>query len=129
MSRPRINHSLTRRADQAGSLAAIGFVPLTFQRTLMPRSTMDQALVTGLTVAANRALVSLVQESIQAGALLSLGTAGAARRTRRDGAARTLALDVAAVGGGHRDPASRSRAGIGSRSPGPSARTGGYWLP
>jgi len=118
---------LSRRADQAGSLAGLGFLPLTFQRTLMPRSTLDQALATGLTLAANRALVSLAQESIQAGALLSLG---AKRRNDLDPAVWsrvTIGLDLAAIAGGvgiqrafarrRREPLARA-----------SARTGGYWL-
>ena len=40
----------------------------------MPRGTMDQALVTGLSAAANHALISLVQESIQAGRWWCRGT-------------------------------------------------------
>jgi uncharacterized membrane protein len=126
LSRPRINHSLTRRADQAGSLAAIGFVPLTFQRTLMPRSTMDQAIVTGLTLAANRALVSLVQESIQAGALMTLGKNGGGGDTAKWGR-RTLVFDVAALAAGigiQRAIARREREPIARAS----VRTGGYWL-
>ncbi|MET1000994.1 MAG: hypothetical protein ABWZ15_04225, partial [Acidimicrobiia bacterium] len=73
------HQSLAGRADQAGLLYAATNAPLTFQRTLMPRSTMDQALVTGLSAAANHALVSLIQESIQAAALV---IGGQARRRR-----------------------------------------------
>jgi uncharacterized membrane protein len=126
LSRLRHSHSLARRADQAGSLAAVGFAPLTFQRSLMPRSTVDQALVTGLTLATNRALVSLVQESVQAGALLTLG----GRRKEVDPATWgrvTLGLDLAAIIAGigiqrafarrRREPLARA-----------SVRTAGYWL-
>jgi uncharacterized membrane protein len=125
VSHPRIAHSLTRRADQAGSLVALGSVPLTFQRTLMPRSTVDQALVTGLTIAANRALVSLAQESIQAGAFLALGA-----RKDLDPATWsrvTLGLDVAAIAAGigiQRALARRRREPLARAS----VRTGGYWL-
>ena len=72
MPRPR-NRSLHGRANQAGILFAAANAPLTFERTLMPRGTMDQALVTGLSAAANHALISLVQESIQAAALVMSG--------------------------------------------------------
>ena len=65
MPRPR-NRSLHGRANEAGILFAAANAPVTFERTLMPRGTMDQALVTGLSAAANHALISLVQESIQA---------------------------------------------------------------
>lgn len=47
MARRRFSRSLGHRADQAGILLAGANVPLTFQRTLMPRPTVDQALVTG----------------------------------------------------------------------------------
>jgi uncharacterized membrane protein len=127
MERMRIAHSLVRRADQAGSLAGLGFVPLTFQRTLMPRSTMDQALVTGLSVATNRALVSLVQESIQAAALLAVGGSAGARAHPSRWSRATLALDLAAVGAGiavQRAFARRDREPL-TRA---SARTGGYLM-
>ena len=71
MSR-RYVQSLRHRADQSGMLLAGGNVPLTFQRTLMPRPTMDQAIVTGLTLASEPRADSLIQESIQSLALLAL---------------------------------------------------------
>lgn len=127
MSRQRIAHSLHRRAEQSGSLAAAGWVPLTFQRTLMPRSTMDQALVTGLTMEANRVLVSLLQESIQAAALVTLGRDRHAETAPMRWSRRTLALDVAAAAAGiavqrsfarhHREPLSRA-----------AVRSAGYWV-
>ena len=127
MSRQRIAHSLHRRAEQAGSLAAAGLVPLTFQRTLMPRSTMDQALVTGLTMEANRVLVSLVQESIQAAALVTLGRDRHAETAPMRWSRRTLTFDVAAAAAGiavqrsfarhHREPLSRA-----------AVRSAGYWV-
>jgi uncharacterized membrane protein len=126
MRRERISRALRRRAETTGSLAAAGFVPLTFQRTLMPRSTMDQALITGLTMEANRALVSLLQESLQSAALLTLGasrhTAESERWSRR-----VLVADAAAMAAGigiqrwfaSREDEPLQRAAV---------RTGGYWL-
>ncbi len=125
MSR-RYVQSLRHRADQSGMLLAAANVPLTFQRTLMPRPTVDQAIVTGLSIASNHALVALVQETIQATALLTL------RRTsiRSDNVAwsrASLALDAAAIGTGialqrgfrqrNREPLARA-----------AFRTGGFWL-
>ncbi len=102
MPRRRSAPSLAHRADQAGILVAGMNVPLTFQRTLMPRNTLDQAIVTGLSIASNHALVSLVQETIQSGALLVLG--GGTRKARsfddRTWSQVTIALDLAAVGAG-----------------------------
>jgi len=61
MPRARHDRSLSYRAQQTGLLVASTNIPLTFQRTLMPRNTSDQALITGLSFAANNALVGLVQ--------------------------------------------------------------------
>ena len=55
MPRRHVARSLGHRADQTGLLLAGGNLPLTFQRTLMPRPTMDQAIVTGLSIASNHA--------------------------------------------------------------------------
>jgi uncharacterized membrane protein len=119
--------TLGGRSEQAGLLVAAANAPLTFQRTLMPRSTVDQALVTGLSATANHALVTLLQEAIQSAAL-AIG--GQARRRRLDEGrwGRTvLGADVASIGAGlalqrcfrqrHREPL--ARAGV---------RTGGFWL-
>ena len=107
-------------------LLAAANVPLTFQRTLMPRPTIDQAIVTGLSIATNHALVSFVQETIQSTALVAL------RRTnqRSDNVAwgrMSVALDLVAVGAGiglQRAFKQRRR----ERLPRAAARTGGYWL-
>jgi uncharacterized membrane protein len=123
----RIAHSLVRRADQSGSLAGIGFVPLTFQRTLMPRSTVDQAIVTGLTIASNRSLVSLIQESIQAAALLGVGGREGAEADPARWSRATLGLDVAAIAVGigiQRRFSSREHEPLARAS----VRTAGYWL-
>ena len=125
---PRIGFSrnLGYRADQAGLLVSATNVPLTFQRTLMKRPLIDQALVTGLSIAANHAVVALAQESVQAAALILRRQARL--ETEDAGWSRTtIALDVGAVGLGiavqrafrqrHREPLVRA-----------GARTTGYWL-
>jgi uncharacterized membrane protein len=101
--------------------------PVTFERTLMPRGTMDQALVTGLSAAANHALISLVQESIQAAALVVSGQGRHAPADDRRWSRATIATDLAAIGVGiavqralrqqHHEPLPRA-----------GARTGGFWL-
>jgi uncharacterized membrane protein len=123
----RAARSLGRRADACGVLVAGTNVPLTFQRTLMPRSTVDQALVTGLSITTNQALVELVQESIQAGAFVV-----ARRLFGRDVSERTwgraaVALDAAAFATGLAiQRGFRQRAG--EQLPHAAARTGGFWL-
>lgn len=126
MPRRSYVQTLRHRADQSGMLLAAANVPLTFQRTLMPRPTADQAIVTGLSIASNHAWVALLQESIQATALFAL------KRIGRDGdteawSRASIALDVAAIGAGiglQRAYRQRRR----ERLPRAAARTGGYWL-
>lgn len=125
MSRSYVQ-TLRHRADQSGMLLAAANVPLTFQRTLMPRPTMDQAIVTGLSIASNHAFVTLLQETIQSTALVAL------RRTNRRSdtvawSRASIALDVAAIGAGvafQRAFRQRPR----ERLPRAAVRTGGFWL-
>ncbi len=126
MSRRHRVQSLRFRADQSGMLLAAANVPLTFQRTLMPRPTMDQAIVTGLSIASNHAWVSLIQESIQSTALVALRKTGARSDTVTWGRA-SVALDAVAIAAGiglQRAFKQRPR----ERLPRAVARTGGYWL-
>jgi uncharacterized membrane protein len=123
----RRSRSLHGRANQAGILFAAANAPVTFERTLMPRATMDQALVTGLSAAANHALIGLVQESIQAAALIVSGQGRHAPIDDRRWSRATIATDLAAIGVGiavqralsqeDREPLTRA-----------GARTGGFWL-
>jgi uncharacterized membrane protein len=92
---------MSRRAGATGAAVAASAVPYTFQRTLMTRSNLDQALVTGLSYSIGQALVTALQEGIQSGATL------ASRTTRGPNGASlirwsrwTIALDVAAIAGG-----------------------------
>ena len=123
----RRSRSLHGRANQAGILFAAANAPVTFERTLMPRGTMDQALVTGLSAAANHALISLVQESIQAAALVVAGQGRRAPIDDQRWSRATIATDLAAIGVGiavqralsQQDREPLTRAG---------GRTGGFWL-
>ena len=123
----RSRSSLGRRADAAGLLVSGGNVPLTFQRTLMPRTTVDQAIVTGLSISTNQALVTLVQESIQAAALLLLRDRARKGIDRRTWSRASIAFDLGTVGAGvalqrafrqrPREPLERA-----------AVRTAGFWL-
>ncbi|MBM3660169.1 MAG: hypothetical protein FJW95_11820 [Actinobacteria bacterium] len=114
--------TLLKPAGRAGRLVALADLPFTFERTLMPRATSDQAIITGLSFSINTAIAELVQESVQA---LSWVAAGRADRSTRHRT--TLGLDAVAMVAGlatqalvplsHREPL--TRAGV---------RTGGYWL-
>src|SRR3954469_5702929 len=100
MPRSRRHPSLGYRAEQTGLLVAAANAPLTFQRTLMPRTTSDQALVTGLSFAANHALASLIQESLQSAALLLSGEAKGGAADERRWSRASLAIDAAAIAAG-----------------------------
>jgi uncharacterized membrane protein len=57
------------RTQQTGMALALAFVPATFQRTLMPRSTLDQALTTGICGALDYGFAALIQDTVEAVAL------------------------------------------------------------
>jgi uncharacterized membrane protein len=127
MARRRLARSLGHRADQTGLLLAGGNLPLTFQRTLMPRPTMDQALVSGLSLATNHAFVALVQETIQSVALLALGRRGQDQDDEEAWSRATIVADLLAAGLGlalQRTLEQRP----GEHLPRAAARTGGFFL-
>src|SRR5918992_4065602 len=82
MGRQSPNAGIGGRTQQAGTLVAGAMVPLTFQPTLMPRSALDQALVTGISTSLNYALAALIQDSIEALALRAAGRDDPARVDR-----------------------------------------------
>ena len=94
----------------------------------MPRGTMDQALVTGLSAAANHALIGLVQESIQAAALVVSGQGRHAPLDDRRGAGRRSRPMSAAIGLGLACAARPAVSNTASRSPAPAAAPAGFWL-
>jgi uncharacterized membrane protein len=102
---------------------AVANGPLTFQRTLMPRGTRDQGIVTGLSTAVHYGVAALIQDSIEALALQAAGERADPRRVRH----LTLAADALAVAGGlalerslrRRPDETLSRAAV---------RTAGHWL-
>jgi uncharacterized membrane protein len=117
--------ALSRRAEDCGLLVAGTNVPLTLQRTLMPRGSIDQAIVTGLSISTNQSLVSFVQDTIQACGQLVL------RRRGRDVDERQLeravvVADLAALAAGVVvQRALQQRAG--EPLPRAAARTAGFW--
>lgn len=81
-------------------LVAAALLPITFQRSLMPRSALDQALVTGISTSLNYGLAALVQDSIEALALRSIGAADPAQVDRHGWRRASIGLDLAAIGVG-----------------------------
>ena len=76
------NAGIGGRTQQAGTLAAATIMPITFQPTLMPRSRVDQALVTGSSTSLNYSLAALIQDSIEALALRGAGRSNPSRADR-----------------------------------------------
>ena len=70
---------LGHQSRQTAMFLAAATVPRTFQRSLMPRSNLDQGLITGIATVANYALASVLHDVIaEAGIRV-------ARRIRREG--------------------------------------------
>lgn len=114
------------RSDQAAAFVAAASMPLTFQRTLMPRSTLDQGIITGASTALSFLATALVQDAIEAFAARVLDPSGVAPVD--DAAVRrvSLALDVGALMTGFAmQQAFRQHPHEPIRNA--AARTAGYW--
>jgi hypothetical protein len=121
------NAGVGGRTQQAGTLVAATVMPITFQPTLMPRSALDQALVTGISTSLNYAFAALIQDSIEALALRGAGRTDPARVDRHAWRRASVGLDVAAVAAGLAiQRALRARPG--ERLPRGGARTAAWWL-
>ena len=88
------------RADQAGVFAAAAGVAMTFQRSLVPRDTKDQAIVTGGTMALMYLMSSLAYDSVES--VVSWALVGGSKRKADDDTLRrmTLVSSVAGIAGG-----------------------------
>ncbi|WP_353509342.1 alpha/beta-hydrolase family protein [Intrasporangium sp.] len=83
-------------AAQTGLVMASAAAPGTFEPSLVPRSTQDQALITGLTMALNYAVSTTTQDAVAAfGAIAARGLPGG--NEIRKQAVATLALDLLAI--------------------------------
>jgi hypothetical protein len=121
------NAGIGGRTQQAGTLVAATVMPITFQPTLMPRSALDQAMVTGISTSLNYALAALIQDSIEALALRAAGRGDPARVDRHRWRRASIGLDLAAIGAGlaiQRAMGPRP----GERLPRGGARTAAWWL-
>jgi uncharacterized membrane protein len=126
MGRRSPNAGIGGRTQQAGTLVAATVMPITFQPTLMPRSPLDQALVTGIS-ALNYSFADLVQDSIEAMALCGAGRADPAKVDRHAWRRASIGLDLAAIGAGLAvQSAVAPRPG--ERLPRAGVRTAAWWL-
>jgi uncharacterized membrane protein len=121
------NAGIGGRTQQAGTLVAATVLPITFQPTLMPRSPLDQALITGISTSLNYAFAALIQDSIEALALRGAGRTDPAKVSRHAWRRASIGLDLAAFATGlAMQRALRPRPGEGL--PHGGARTAGWWL-
>ncbi|MGH2774851.1 MAG: alpha/beta-hydrolase family protein [Actinomycetota bacterium] len=123
----RVQHALggiAGRSEQVGMFVAAASVPRSLQRTLMKRSTSDQAVITGAVMAINYGLATLVHDSIEA---LTQWRAGGGEFEDRGWRGRTAAADAAAmVAGFALQTAFQQRSG--ERLSRGGLRTTGYFL-
>jgi uncharacterized membrane protein len=127
MRRQSPNAGIGGRTQQAGTLVAATVLPITFQPTLMPRSALDQALVTGISTSLNYSLAALVQDSIEALALRGAGRTDPATVDRDTWRRASIGLDLATIALGLAvQRVLRPRPA--ERLPRGGARTAGWWL-
>ena len=121
------NAGIGGRTQQAGTLVAATIMPITFQPTLMPRSALDQALVTGISTSLNYAFAALIQDSIEAVALRGAGRTDPTEADRQTWRRASVVLDLAAIGAGLAvQRALRPKPG--EKLPRGGARTAAWWL-
>jgi uncharacterized membrane protein len=123
---PRLRRALPR-TDQAGAFLAAAGVPLTFQRTLMPRSTVDQGIVTGISTALTYLLAAVAHDAIEVVATRLVGSP--ADHDNHDTSIRRTALGLnlgaAALGFVTQLAVPQRRYEPLNRS---ALRTAGYWI-
>jgi hypothetical protein len=93
----------------------------------MPRSALDQALVTGISTALNYSFAALIQDSVEVLALRGAGRADPTKVDRHAWRRASIALDLATIGAGLTlQSALRPRPD--ERLPRGGVRTAGWWL-
>src|ERR1700745_1345315 len=85
------------RTQQTGMVLALAYVPTTFQRTLMPRSTLDPALTTGISSPLHYGFGALTQDPGEAVAVLVSGATSAEQVDAQTCRRASIAADLAAI--------------------------------
>jgi uncharacterized membrane protein len=118
------------RSQSVGIMMAAAVIPRSFQRSLMPRSNLDQGIVTGIIVAVVYMLGLLVQDSINTVASTIIPEEKSGWRKKSDYSSQTLrstAISLSAIGVGYflqkKYPYHN-----GERLPKSTARTSGTWV-
>jgi uncharacterized membrane protein len=127
MRRRSPSAGFTGRTQQAGTVVAATMMPLTFQRTLMPKSGADQAVITGISGALNYGFAALIQDTIEAVALRLSGGTSPDEVSLRTWRRASVAVDVVAMGLGMAMQ-TYFRQEPGERLPRGALRTAGWWI-
>ncbi|HXY70989.1 MAG TPA: alpha/beta-hydrolase family protein [Actinomycetota bacterium] len=127
MKRSSPGAGLGGRTQQAGTAVAATMMPLTFQRTLMPKSTVDQALITGIAGALNYGVPALIQDTVEAVALRASGAASPDEVDLKTWRRASFAVDLAAIALGLVGQL-RYRQVPGERLPRGGLRAASWWL-
>lgn len=115
------------RTQQTGMVMALALTPTTFQRTLMPRSTRDQALTTGICGALDYGFAALIQDTVEAVALRISGATSPEQVDPRTWRRACIAGDLTAIALGLAgQTACRPRPG--ERVPRGALRTICWWI-
>ncbi len=85
------------RTQQTGTVMALALMPTTFQRTLMPRSSLDQALTTGICGALDYGFAALIQDTVEAVALRVSGATSPEQVDPHTWRRASIAADLAAI--------------------------------
>ncbi len=121
------NAGIGGRTQQAGTALAATIMPITFQRTLMPRSNMDQALITGISTALNYGFAAMIQDTVESVALRLSGSGSPDDVDRHTWRRAAIAVDLAAIGLGVAGQYA-FRQQPGERIPRGAARTTAWWI-
>jgi uncharacterized membrane protein len=127
MGRRSPNAGFSGRTQQAGTALAATMMPITFQRTLMPKSGVDQAVITGISGALNYGFAALIQDTIEAVALRLSGSTSPDEVNRNTWRRASVAVDLAAIGLGLAIQ-TIYREQPGERLPRGAVRTAGWWV-
>jgi uncharacterized membrane protein len=127
MSRQSRYAAAGTRTQQTGTVLALAVVPTTFQRTLMPRSTVDQALTTGICTALHYGFAALIQDTVEAVALGISGATSADEADRQTWRRASIGADLAAIALGLAGQAAY-RPRPGERLPRGAVRTTCWWV-
>jgi uncharacterized membrane protein len=127
MTRRSPSAGFTGRTQQAGTVVAATMMPLTFQRTLMPKNGIDQAAITGISGALNYGFAALIQDTIEAVALRLSGGTSPDEVSLKTWRRASIAVDVAAIALGAAIQ-TYFRQQPEERLPRGAMRTAGWWV-